>query len=203
MLILSPSPDRITGESESETLEPRRDVSDFGAWFSGLLAYAPAAYAQIDAYIRQVMPDIKDIKNPLIGTSSRRLEVQFSNHLGTLRVPFKDLSDGEKCFMVCALVLAANEAYGPVFCFWDEPDNYLALPEVADFILSLRATFERGGQFVATSHNPEAIRSFSRDNTIALHRASHLEPTMVRPLKEMQINGDLVAAMLRGDLPWE
>jgi hypothetical protein len=25
------------------------------------------------------------------------------------------------------LVLAANDAYGPVLCFWDEPDNFLAL----------------------------------------------------------------------------
>ena len=85
--------------------------------------------------------------------------------------------------MICALVLAANDAYGPVLCFWDEPDNYLALAEVGHFVLALRKAFQSGGQFIATSHNPEAIRRFSDENTLVLYRKSHLEPTIVRPLK--------------------
>ena len=126
--------------------------------------------------------------------------VQFSNGQGSLSLPFEDLSDGEKCFMICALVLAANDAYGPLLCFWDEPDNYLALSEVGHFVLALRKAFQSGGQFIATSHNPEAIRRFSDENTLVLHRKSHLEPTIVRPLKELQVNGDLVGALIRGDV---
>lgn len=146
------------------------------------------------------MPDLKDIKNPATGTDSRSLVVQFSNDLGTLNLPFDDLSDGEKCFMICALVLAANSSYGPVLCFWDEPDNHLALDEVGHFVLALRKAFQSGGQFIATSHNPEAIRSFSDENTLVLYRRSHLEPTIVRPLSEIQVSGDLVNALIRGDV---
>ena len=128
MLILRPVPSLMPGDSTEETLEPSPQVSDFGDWFSGLLAYAPSAYAEIDSYLKQVMPDLRDIKNPVIGKDSRSLVVQFSNDQGSVNLPFEDLSDGEKCFMICALVLAANHAYGPVFCFWDEPDNYLRRP---------------------------------------------------------------------------
>src|ERR1700690_579038 len=131
------------------------------------------------------MPDLKDIKNPAVGKDSRSLIVQFSNDQGSVTIPFEDLSDGEKCFMICALALASNGAYGPVFCFWDEPDNFLALSEVGHFVLSLRRAFQFGGQFIATSHNPEAIRSFSDENTLVLSRQSHLEPTRVRPLNEL------------------
>ena len=173
--------------------------TDFGAWFSGLLAYAPAAYGKIDQYLKQVMPDIKDIKNPVIGKDSRSLEVQFSSELGNVTIPFADLSDGEKCFMICAMVLAANEAYGPLVCFWDEPDNFLALSEVSHFVMALRKAFQSGGQFITTSHNPEAIRRFSDENTLVLYRKSHLEPTNIRPLIEMDIKGDLVNALIRGD----
>ena len=127
ILVLRPIPSLIEGHSMQETLQPNTSITNFGAWFSGLLAFAPSAYGRIDDYLRQVMPDIKDIKNPLIGKDARSLEVQFSNNLGNLTVPFKDLSDGEKCFMICAMVLAANNAYGPLVCFWDEPDNYLAM----------------------------------------------------------------------------
>jgi len=200
MLILRPIPSLILGDSNEETLEPNSQVTNFGAWFSGLLALAPSAYTKIDEYLKQVMPDLKDIKNPLVGTDFRSLVVQFSNEQGTVKLPFADLSDGEKCFMICALVLAANEAYGPLFCFWDEPDNFLALSEVGHFVLALRKAFQSGGQFIATSHNSEAIRRFSDENTLVLYRKNHMEPTRVRPLTEIQVSGDLVGALIRGDV---
>ena len=200
-IILRPIPALIHGDSEQETLQPNLQVTDFGAWFSGLLAYAPSAYSKIDAYLRQVMPDLKDIKNPTVGSNSRSLVVQFSNQQGSVNIPFEDLSDGEKCFMICALVLAANDAYGPLLCFWDEPDNYLALSEVGHFVIALRQEFQRGGQFIATSQNAEAIRRFSEENTLILHRNNHLEPTIVRPLSDVQLSGDLVSALIRGDMP--
>jgi ABC-type cobalamin/Fe3+-siderophores transport system ATPase subunit len=200
MLILRPIPSLILGDSKEETLEPNPQVTNFGAWFSGLLALAPSAYTKIDEYLKQVMPDLKDIKNPVIGTDFRSLVVQFSNEQGTVKLPFEDLSDGEKCFMICGLVLASNDAYGPVFCFWDEPDNFLAPSEVGHFVLALRKAFQSGGQFIATSHNPEAIRSFSDENTLVLYRKNHLEPTRVLPLNEIQVSGDLVGALIRGDV---
>jgi predicted ATPase len=200
MLVLRPVPSLMVGDSNSETLEPGLQVTDFGSWFSGLLAYAPAAYGKIDEYLKQVMPDLKDIKNPVVGKDSRNLVVQFSSDRGSVSIPFADLSDGEKCFMICAVVLAANVHYGPLLCFWDEPDNYLALPEVGHFVVALRKAFQSGGQFIATSHNPEAIRRFSDENTLVLYRKSHLEPTIVRPLSELQVSGDLVGALIRGDV---
>jgi predicted ATPase len=204
MLILRPMPGLIRGNSELETLQPNAQVTDFGAWFSGLLAYAPSAYTKIDGYLKQVMADFKDIKNPVFGKDSRSLIVQFSNQQGSMTLPFEDLSDGEKCFMVCALVLAANDAYGPLLCFWDEPDNYLAPSEVGDSVLTLRRAFQVGGQLIVTSHNPEAIRRFSDENTLVLFRKSHLEPTIARPLNDFRVSGDLtgdlVDALVRGDV---
>ena len=117
-----------------------------------------------------------------------------------MSIPFNDLSDGEKCFMICALVLAGNDAYGPMFCFWDEPDNYLAISEVGHFVLALRRAFQSSGQFVATSHNSETIRRFSEENTLVLYRKSHLEPAIVRPLSDLQVKGDLVSALIRDDV---
>src|SRR5690349_16446770 len=102
--------------------------------------------------------------------------------------------------MICAMVLAANDSYGPLVCFWDQPDDHLALSEIGHFVLALRKAFQSGGQFIATSHNPEAIRRFSQENTLLLHRRSHLEPTQVRPLSELSISGDLVSALIRDDV---
>lgn len=200
MLVLRPVPSLISGDSKEETLQPNMQVTDYGAWFSGVLAQAPSAYTRIDSYLKQVLPDWKDIKNPAVGKDSRSLIIQFSNDHGSVSLPFEDLSDGEKCFMICALVLAANEAYGPLLCFWDEPDNFLALSEAGHFVMALRKAFQSGGQFIATSHNSETIRSFSDESTLVLYRESHLEPTRIRALSEVRVDGDLIGVLVRDDL---
>ncbi|MBD2086605.1 AAA family ATPase [Trichocoleus sp. ST-U3] len=199
-IILAPIPSLMTGDSNGETLEPKRDGSNFGEWFSGLLSRYPAAYTQADRYLREVMPDIQDFLNEQIGKDSKSMVVRFEAKSANLSVDFKDLSDGEKCFFLCAVVLAANKYYGPLFCFWDEPDNYLSLSEVGHFVTSLRRSFKNSGQIVVTSHNEEAIRKFSNENTFVLDRKSHLEPTLVRLLSDIPVSGDLVDTLIRGDI---
>ena len=199
-IILAPIPSLMTGDSNGETLEPKRDGSNFGEWVSGLLSRYPAAYTQVDKYLREVMPDIQDFLNELIGKDSKSMIVRFEANNANLSIEFNDLSDGEKCFFLCAVVLAANKFYGPLFCFWDEPDNYLSLSEVGHFVMSLRSSFKNSGQILVTSHNPEAIRKFSDENTFLLYRNSHLEPTLVRPLSEMSVKGDLINRLIAGDI---
>lgn len=201
-IILAPIPSLMTGDSNGETLEPNREGSNFGEWVSGLLSRYPAAYTQVDKYLRGigVMRDIQDFQNELIGKDSKSMIVRFDANNANLIVDFKDLSDGEKCFFLCAVVLAANKSYGPLFCFWDEPDNHLSLSEVGHFITSLRRSFQDSSQILVTSHNPEAIRKFSDENTFLLDRKSHLEPTLVRLLSDLSIKGDLVDALIRDDI---
>ena len=201
MLILAPVPSAITGDSDGDSLAPDREVTNFGEWFSGLISQSPAAYSRIDSFVKQVMEDFEDIKNPSTGKDSRSLLVQFQQDRATLSLPFEALSDGEKCFFICAMVLASNAAYGPLLCFWDEPDNFLSLSEVGHFVMELRRAFQsKGGQLIVTSHNPEAIRQFSDENTMMLFRRSHLEPTLVRRISDVQIHGDLVNALIRNDV---
>jgi predicted ATPase len=199
-VILAPIPSLMTGDSSGESLEPKRDGSNFGDWVAELLSRYPAAYPEVEGYLREVMPDVKDFFNERFGKDFKSMIVRFEKNDAELKVQFNDLSDGEKCFFLCAVVIAANRFYGPLFCFWDEPDNYLSLSEVGHFVMSLRRSFFNNGQFLATSHNSEAIRRFSNENTFVLDRKSHLEPTLVRRLSDMSVKGDLVNALICGDI---
>ncbi|MCI5150235.1 MAG: ATP-binding protein, partial [Candidatus Electrothrix sp. MAN1_4] len=154
MIILSPLPPLMTGESSGDTLEPKRKGDNFGEWISGLFSRYPAAYRHVDAYLRNVMPDLLDFLNEPIGKDSKNMVVRFETEKAKLELDFKDLSDGEKCFFLCAAVLAAHQYYGPLFCFWDEPDNYLSLSEVGHFVMELRRSFQEGSQIAMTSHHP-------------------------------------------------
>jgi predicted ATPase len=198
-IILAPIPSLMTGDAGNETLEPERDGSNFGQWFSGLLSHYPAAYTHIGEYLRKVMPDIKDFHYESAGKDFKSMIVRFEKD-SKFNVDFRDLSDGEKCFFLCAAVLAANQFYGPLFCFWDEPDNYLALSEIGHLITDLRRSFAGGGQVIVTSHNPETIRKFSDENTFILDRKSHLEPTLIRLLSDIPVTGDLIDSLILGDI---
>lgn len=199
-IILAPIPSLMRGDSSGETLKPVQKVSNFGEWFSGLLRRYPAAYTRVEKFLQELMPDIRDFLNEPIGQDAKSMIVRFENSNAKLSINFKDLSDGEKCFFLCAVVLAANEFYGPLFCFWDEPDSYLSLSEVGHFVTALRKSFGKSGQIIVTSHNPEAIRKFSDENTLVLDRKSHLEPTLVRLLSDLSVEGDIVDALIRGDV---
>lgn len=200
ILVLRPYPQVINGDSSDETLSPSPEVDNLGAWWTGLITHSPGSYSRIEASLKRLMPDLSDIKNPIVAKDSRSLEIHFDNDAGRMSLPLGLLSDGEKCMIIWSLVMAANEAYGPLFCFWDEPDNYLAISEVGDFATDLRKAFKNSGQFLATSHNAQTIRSFSDENTFVLFRRNHREPTQIRPLSEIGYTGDLIAALVRGDI---
>ena len=199
-IILAPIPSLMHGDSFGDSLKPNQDASNLGDWLSGLLGRYPAAYASIAEYLRQVMPDIAEFRNDPTGKDAKSMNVHFAANAANFAVNFDDLSDGEKCFFLCAVVLAANKHYGPLFCFWDEPDNYLSLSEVGHFIQALRRSFQNRGQIIVTSHNDEAIRKFADENTWVLDRKSHLEPTLIKLLEDIPVSGDLINALICDDI---
>jgi predicted ATPase len=199
MLILSPVPSLIKGESQGESLEPSRSGSNLAEWVTGLLSRFPAAYREVDEYLRSIMPDLSDIRNEPIGRNAKSLVIRFATDGATLSIDFTDLSDGEKCFFLIATVLAANEYYGPLLCFWDEPDNYLHLSEIQHNISALRRAFAKSGQFIAAAHNEHVIDCFSSENTFVLDRPNHLFPTVIRPLEGLSIAKNLIESMTLGE----
>lgn len=203
MVLLAPIPKLMSGDAEGGTRELSEDAANWADWLSGLLDRYPAAYSTLSKHLTEVMPDLADFRFERTGKDTKSLLVRFKSELGQHELPSSSLSDGEKCFFLCAVVLASNACEGPLFTFWDEPDNFLSLGEVSQFVVALRRGFDTGGQILMTSHNAEAIRRFSDDTTWVLGRRSHLEPSVVRPLQELAPSTDLVQALIDGDLdPW-
>ncbi len=203
MLILAPIPQLMSGESSEETLQPMRNVANFGDWLSGLLSRYPAAYNRISNYLKNVLPDIYEFENEIIGKKNRNIVVRFQSISGTsvrFKFDFNQLSDGEKCFFLCAVVLASNDYNQPLFCFWDEPDNYVSLSEVGYFIGELQSSFKSKGQILITSHHEETISRFFDENTFVLDRKSHLEPPSIKRLNEIQVTGNLIDSLICGDI---
>lgn len=201
MIVLEPLPVLIDGESSGESLLPERDGVNLGDWFAGLQGQWPHTYSQIADFLRDLLPDLKYIENRPVGPDAKILYCHFAAADGKpTPIPFAMLSSGEKCYFLGALTLAALEAYGPLVCYWDEIDNHLTMSEVGHFVMSLRRGAQKGSQLLVTSHNPEAIRKFSEDNTFYLSRASHKVPTRMRLASELEYDGTFVEALIRDDV---
>lgn len=200
MVLLAPIPPLMTGTTTTECLTPDEYGRNFSDWLSGLLAHYPAAYSRLNQYLQEVLPDMAEFRFEPTGKNTKNLLVRFSSRTTQYEFDFDVLSDGEKCFFLCAVVLAANQCYGPLFTFWDEPDNYLSIHEVSHFVMALRRGFHQGGQLLLTSHHSETVRRFSDENTWVLGRKSHMEPAVIRPLHELSSTGDIIQLLLSGEL---
>lgn len=213
MVLLAPIPQQMSDEALGKNTAINESASNLADWLADLLESYPAAYTEVMEYLQTVIPDLASFRFERLGRDSRALMVQFRQDQINHELPFSALSDGEKCFFLSAVLLAANKVAGPLFAFWDEPDNYLAAHEVNQFVVALKRSFLRSkGQIVTSSHNPQAILCFSEDTTWVMGRRSHLEPSLIRCLDELEIRvpgeasapqPDLMQRLLDGDLnPW-
>lgn len=215
MVLLSPIPQLIGDEARGVQTAINETASNLSDWLASLLERYPSAYNAVIEHVRRVMPDLSSFRFERLGREVRSLIVQFSQDATSFELPFSELSDGEKCFFLSGILLAANQTEGPIFAFWDEPDNYLALHEVNQFVVNLkRSFFQTQGQLIASSHNAEAVLCFSKDDTWVLGRRNHLEPSIIRNLAEISVprasgsddqsdSPDILQQWCQGDLkPW-
>lgn len=195
MLILTPVPQWIGGESHG-SIEPLSPFCEnFADYLTALTTDYPASYSHIQNYLDELMPDLKEFSNERIAADARMLRVFFGGNGTNADLKFDRLSDGEKCMFVCAAVLASQKVRDPFFVFWDEPDNYLALAEVEHFIRTLRQNFRGSNQIWMTSHNEWTINCFSHENTLLLRRKNHCDPVELHPIQE--ILGDTESTILK------
>ena len=164
----------------------------------------PSTFAQVRDHLAAVMPDLTDVTNQLVAEETRSLRFHFRKDQRSIELALEELSEGERCSFIFALAITANTSPEPILCFWDEPDNFLSPDEVGHAVTALRKAYHPRGQLIVTSHNPEAIRRFSDENTLFFTRKSHLEPTTVRSIDDLRKSGrfevGFIDALIRGDV---
>lgn len=203
MILIAPLPPLMRSRAGKSGGCLRPDCSNCIEWFidktRGLLNAQPeivsairdVAFSDLLSYQWEPHPD------------GEHLILQCGDGRGRDRkLDFDGLSDGEKCFMLAVFVVFALKARPNSFCFWDEPDNYLAISEVGRFVTSLKKSIAAtSGQLIMTSHNVESIQTFDGDETFVLRRTSHLEPTRMQTLSEVNPSGaNFLRKLYTGDL---
>ncbi|MDP3517073.1 MAG: AAA family ATPase [Pseudohongiella sp.] len=205
IIVLAPSPRGFQRASKQETPFLNRAAGNTLDWVRHQLAAYPALYTRIAEFMALRMPDFANFKFESTGKDEKELIFKFRDEgFNSLELNFSQLSDGEKIYFLTAAVLSAITNEESVLCLWDEPDNFVSLPELSHFIIACRKAFENNtvqSQLFMSSHNPRTINEFSEHNTFLVTRLSHLSPSRLeRVADKLYLSPTFVEAYENGEL---
>ena len=151
-------PRRMRSGSDSDTNKLSDSGENFASWYQGRLQENPRRVFDALAHLRDVLPGFVDLRLAQKGSEYRELQVEFSLQDGENGTIYRidQLSDGQRALIVLYLLLFADDAGRTLFL--DEPDNYVALPELHPWLAELEdGCGDSLPQAILISHHPEAI----------------------------------------------
>jgi len=183
LLIIRPNPRGMEKESKEESRHPDLDLRNLTSWYRSLSQEQEWTDALRDS-LRGVWPDFRSFRLVDVGLNVKALQLRFdgSNGRDTDVLFFDQLSDGEKALVGLYMVRVALATGAAQTVLIDEPDNYVGLPELQPWVLSLRELLDERHQAILISHHPEILGSAGEDFGRYLWRDNHASPSRIGPL---------------------
>lgn len=181
-------PSSFETESSTEDAVLHRDARNFSAWYRHVLLERPELVPEFTKKLKEAIDGFRGIRMEKVGLDTRALIVMFDRVSERYELRLDEISDGQRALIALySLVrLAAGQGYT---LFLDEPDNYIALPEIQPWLIELAdACGDEVPQAVLCSHHPELIDYLGSDRGVVLRQESS-GVTTVRPTHEMAIEG--------------
>lgn len=170
------SPHAMSERTEREDHEPAFDMSNFASWYRHLTQERADSGSRLQDHLRQIMPGFLSLDLRSVGANLRVLAARFtvlpeSSPLNWFELAFGELSDGQRV-LICLYALLDFLVDQRACVFLDEPENYLAMPEIQPWLMELRDRIDdRGGQVILISHHPEMINYLAPELGILFERA--------------------------------
>jgi predicted ATPase len=179
------NPHAMLQQLAGEDPEPTFNMSNFASWYRHMYQERQDSAFKLREQLRQIIPGFVELNIPSYGTSVRALEMRLSDSSSpptTIGILFDELSDGQR-ILICLYALLNFVVEDHACLFLDEPENYIALPEIQPWLMELRDHIEdRGGQVILISHHPEIIDYLAPELGLVFERVG-VGPVRVRPYK--------------------
>lgn len=184
LLILRPNPRDIERESRAESVRPNSSLSNLNSWYRALSQEQECTDAMRNL-LQGVWPDFRSFRLVDVGLNAKALQLRFDSGQGgrPTSMFMEQLSDGERGLIGLYMVRAAMETDAARTVFLDEPDNFVGLPELQPWVLSMRELLDEEHQLILVSHHPEILSNSGEENGRYLWRDNHNSPTRIGQLK--------------------
>lgn len=178
ILVCGLEPGRFVTESLKEAPVLERDGGNFAEWYRHHVLEHTQLTVRLTNTLRDVLAGFHDLRLERVGVDARALMVRFAESGQDYALRFDELSEGQRALVVLYGLLHLTDGQRHVL-FLDEPDNYVALPEIQPWLMELSDVAPP--QAVLCSHHPELIDYLGGERGLLLAREESGVVTARRP----------------------
>ncbi len=205
LIVLKIDPTTMVSESEQEDKHPSVTMDNFASWYRHISQDQGKAI-EITNNLKEILDGFNNFKFAEAGRTRRALGVNFhdaSEGKRPVEYQFHELSDGQRMLIVLYTLIYTVRSEGVTLCM-DEPENFLALPEIQPWLVTLYDLCGDGEiQALLASHHPQMIDCLSLPSGYWFERQCN-GPVRVRRITENNESGLPVSKLVaRGWLYYE
>ncbi len=158
-IIVRVMPSLMIDESNLEEISLTSQMENYVSWYR-YLSEDQGKVAEVGNILREVIDGFKNFKFERVSEQSLVLKLRFSSGTDSTKVidyRFGELSDGQKTLVALYTLIHGTKSEDYTLCI-DEPENFLALPEIQPWLAQLYDLCSDGElQALLISHHPELI----------------------------------------------
>jgi AAA15 family ATPase/GTPase len=188
LFIIHINPSAMKIDIDRDESHPELDLSNYAAWLSYCNSDNREGLALVENELKEIIKGFIVFKFPQYGTK-KILELKINKQI----YRFNELSDGQKTLAALyTLIYCIPE--NALICI-DEPENFLALPEIQPWFDTLYdQCVERGLQTLLISHHPKIINFLASDSGLWFSRENNL--TRVQKITSEDETGLSIAELI-------
>jgi predicted ATPase len=160
MIIVRPVPSLMGNESAGEDAYLSLTADNFSSWYRYLSQEHQGKVFDLINRLRDILDGFHSFRLAKTGEEQRSLQVAFQRSetaVDPIYYRFLELSDGQRIIILLYTLLIYVKDQPVCLCL-DEPENYLALPEIQPWLSECFDEISQGqGQMLIISHHPEII----------------------------------------------
>ena len=158
-IIVKIVPSIISSISEQEQILLTPSMDNYVSWYR-YISQDQGKVAELIQGLKQVLNGFVSFKFEHYGDKSAILKLRFahdSDRKNIIEYGFNELSDGQRVVIALYTLLYCTQSEDYTLCI-DEPENFLALPEIQPWLRQLYDFCDEGKlQALLISHHPECI----------------------------------------------
>lgn len=195
--IVQINPFAMTAESHQEAKHPNRNMSNYAAWYSHLSQEFLNQIFQLTLELQKIIKGFNSFQNQKSG-EIRTLSAIF-NLPSKTSYKLNELSEGQKTLIALYTLLFCTPETDCTLCI-DEPENFLALPEIQPWLMKLFDYCQSNQkQALLISHHPSLINYLASNSGYWFERQDN-QPVRVQKIVEENEEGLSIAKLI--ELRW-
>lgn len=197
VIVVRLAPQIMRAESKEELRQPDALLADFASWFRFLNQEHQGRVFDLTVSLRKAvcgfdcfsLREAGEAKMLYIGMRGADAKVEY--------LRFDHLSDGERT-LIALYTLLSCVPQEPYTLAIDEPENFVALPEIQPWLDALHDGLEEHEdcQALLVSHHPRVIDFLAAEVGIWISRKGDNGPTQAQPIRAEEASGGLTTAQL-------